>query len=806
MRFLGATVSDCTFEWEPMEGTEDGSPSVQVVTPETLAYLLRCDASHVLERFGLFIFDEVHNIADGARGWVLEGVLAFLHWATFNDGHRLVLMSAAVGNRGQLVAWLNEGRGVDWPIEYHMDWRGPRRLSAICATEPRWDVCHEEPRRSAAFPVRRVYPLDLKVTVRLRESGIERSRRLVEPVGFLACRCDQEGHRKKEGSLSTPFYECLVPLVNLLAESGPVLVIEATRPMTVAMAKAVAAGRSEDSGAGIQSLLEVVEYRLGLGHPLYSLLQKGVAYHHGSLPDDIRAMIESAVLAGDLKILVATTTLTEGVNLPVRSVVVGAVGGYGAGGFDEYIRGPRMVNALGRAGRATKETQGLVVLAWDGRVTDEVFRKLEVDPDAMQVLSRLATEESLDALDDLLQRLQDSTDVLVSLPPGILGDFLSFVWFICAKQERSGGTAGMAGVKEVLGKTLGWTQMQATARDKWTRFGGAVVRQYLATASAPRTRWATSQTTIATSKRLESMARLLATAAAAIEPPADLLATIEFVLAEGRLETLLAFPEAPARILRVHRGAGATIAPPIRVMLSDWLRGAELAELAERHLSGVTDPEFRFEQLGDYVSDYFENYLPWVVGTLVDWCNDLLAEDGVTVRLPRQMSEAIRWGTSDVASAYLLSHGIRSRRLAEVVAARWRLEEDAEDIRQWLAGRTFVELREMFHPQRAEFVSLLEFLRPAVSRTCRDFVQEGQCRVSVVTSVADTGWEAATLVERDHDTYWDYWVAVGERDVASVAPSEHADVRTILSLGLPLDIAFAATGGVGLLRLSLAAF
>jgi len=43
---------------------------------------------------------------------------------------------------------------------------------------------------------------------------------------------------------------------------------------------------------------------------------KGVAYHHGSLPSDVRVAIEEAVAGGPLKFLVATTTMTEGVNLP----------------------------------------------------------------------------------------------------------------------------------------------------------------------------------------------------------------------------------------------------------------------------------------------------------------------------------------------------------------------------------------------------------------------------------------------------------------------------------------------------------
>jgi replicative superfamily II helicase len=55
---------------------------------------------------------------------------------------------------------------------------------------------------------------------------------------------------------------------------------------------------------------------------LARLLGRGVGLHYSSLSGSDRGVVERAFLAGVLPVLVATTTLALGVNLPARLVVV----------------------------------------------------------------------------------------------------------------------------------------------------------------------------------------------------------------------------------------------------------------------------------------------------------------------------------------------------------------------------------------------------------------------------------------------------------------------------------------------------
>jgi replicative superfamily II helicase len=71
--------------------------------------------------------------------------------------------------------------------------------------------------------------------------------------------------------------------------------------------------------------------------------------------------LEDALRAELLPYLTCTSTLTDGVNLPVHTVVIYDEN-YEGIPEDARLKGPRMVNAMGRAGRAGKETEGWIVL------------------------------------------------------------------------------------------------------------------------------------------------------------------------------------------------------------------------------------------------------------------------------------------------------------------------------------------------------------------------------------------------------------------------------------------------------------
>jgi superfamily II DNA/RNA helicase len=801
------------------EGMVPERPTIEVMTPERLAFLIRNDLQGLLERFGLFVFDEVHNVAGSGRGWTLESDLALLHHATLETAHRIVVISAVIGNRIHFVQWLTAA-GQE-PLNFHHDWRGPRRMTGVWSTRARWDEAVQRPVRKNSAAKSDV-PLLGILRIRTTEGQDYFTASTSEAVGTLVLRqVDQKSEVDK--SSSTPNYRTLLPLIHHLRLLGPVLVIVARKSDAISMAQALVENLESESDPNLLPLVDLATSLLGEDHPIQGILRHGVAYHHGSLPGELRTEIEEAMAGGQLSCLVATTTMTEGVNLPVRSVVIASQGAHGADGYTQYITGTRLVNAIGRAGRAAKETEGIVVVAQFNNEPPN-FAQFAPTAEDLYVISGLATDKALEELALFEERQRQHVDALFDPPQGAVGDFVSFVLLIAQGYEDQTLEEVSDSLEDVLSSTLAWVQLTGDGKRRWSSLGQSVIAQYRQLDSLRRRRWARVGVSINTARVLDDIAQRAADIFTEEGVPDDPFTTMAYFFAGENLDLLLELPE--VRIDKVFNQRGGRnrieIVLPLLDILRDWLAGRELKYMADTYFSQIKDVNYRFEQLGDFIYETFEMVLPRLIGILVDWTNDALETleaspladaletlDSVTLvavpRLPLELAAFARCGVNDPLALQLILRGLPSRRLSLAVTRQWheaaeveRDENTAEidALRDWLATMRLPEWQRRFAASRAELRSLLDFVRPEDESVGAILLSGRNAKILLTSAVpVEFDNQVARLAPNGDFAFAPIGAWIDDQYIEDIPTKYQSDVQSVLSSGLIIEVRLLCRDG-----------
>jgi hypothetical protein len=137
-----------------------------------------------------------------------------------------------------------------------------------------------------------------------------------------------------------------------------------------------------DDETAIVRALEVGREWLGDDHPAVVCLKAGVAVHHGRLPNPFLRELEILLSDGVLKVIIASPTLSQGLNLNAAVLLVPAL--YRSG---EPLTGEEFANVAGRAGRAFVDVEGLIV--------HSIFDKVEWRLQEWRKLARPAKARTL---------------------------------------------------------------------------------------------------------------------------------------------------------------------------------------------------------------------------------------------------------------------------------------------------------------------------------------------------------------------------------------------------------------------------
>jgi hypothetical protein len=749
---------------------------VDILTPERFAALLRADADAVLAKYSLFIFDEAHLVGDGSRGFTLEGALSYLNWRTRETDHRIMLMSAAIGNEAAFKTWLE---GDEPGITYRSQWRGPRRLSAAFTTRPHWDAEeHVEPTGRVRLHRLR-YALDGVISFAI--PGAEpRTYSSSEPIGELVFRRNDDGSRgDRDADWSSPHYSHVASLALYLEHAGPVLAVTGTRSDAQRLAKAITDGTAASNCA--VAARDAVAAMLDPAHPLVSMLEHGVAYHHAGLPLEVLALLEDELRAGRLKHLVCTTTLTEGVNLPVHTVILAETRWENS---QVLLSGPRMLNAIGRAGRAGIETEGWVVFAPSGRSPTQPEAHLP-DPDQLQIRSQLDSEKTIAEFADFERTRASAEQSVFSDLSRNLQDFTSFVWYVMACEEALAGVINEDRLLEIVGSLFLTKNLDEDALAPVLAFARDVRQTYAESNPESRRSWARAGTRVSSAKRLDELATVLAGASLDREDRGNTTAAIEILKESGVLAGLLGLPEIEESTWRFRVSPlGDHIDVDIAEALLLWISGERLAAIADTLLPMIDNREWRLEQVVDHVSRGFGHSVSWMLSIALDRANALLAEAGATPPICPALPLYVRYGVDSAAALRLITGPVRNRDVA-VRVARAAVDSGIadDDFNAWLGGIPVLSWPERFDARRADVLDLIDAISEPAADSLRRLLQ-GETVQFPLEGRLDP--QPVTLDLRDGELPLAE-IRNSEGDSLLVLPASlQADLRNVLSTGVDL--------------------
>jgi len=770
---------------------EPADTSVEVMTPERLAHLLRRDPAGVLDRFSMFLIDEAHLLAQPGRGFLLESLLAVLS----TTDARLVLLSGVMGNAQQVATWLDN---ADADVLFSSAWRGPRRFHALLYSHVVWDSEQRLPAKSKAFDYRARYPMIADLRVRPAESKVHKLRTSPDsPIGEMWRSVRKDGTHKQE---QTPFYRLCARTAHALLPAGSLLMTLSRRDYARNAAQEIAELLEVTSRTN--ALREFLEERLGADHPLVDCVRHGVAYHHAGLPVDVLGALEQAMRSEVLLAMSATSTLTDGVNLPVRTVLICETR-YEGQDPGQQLDAPRLLNAVGRAGRAGRETEGWIVLGLNQAPSDHNFEVLRPAADELEIRSTLDSDHALTRLVEAEALIAESADALFELAPGEGADFAAFVWFVLSATERLAALAATVDLSSAVRRLLAFVQMPDDIEARWIAFAEYVQEQFERCPPVSRLRWTVTGTGLGSARAIEQIAIVVADQVtarhgerrelgAATGPVTTLLTTDEAVAVletAGALDRLLELPES-GHVWRFKPtvGSRSTVDVAVGAALRGWMAGLDMPALAAEMLPTVPDMTWRLEQTVDAVSGTFEHFLSWTVGVVTTQANELLVERGGVAALPDDLAYLIRFGVNTTTALNLLTSGVRSRRVAHVIGRRAKAQDlEWSQVRDWLRQLHIPGWRREFGATPREIEDLAEFCRSPARSPLRQLLENHETTVDLASPMEPL--LTHPLVVELHITGSadpiEVWTQ-GHRAyrVGIVAAASHADVQLLHNSGV----------------------
>ena len=314
---------------------EKGCIRISICTPEKLNYIIHHQPD-VCDMIGLFVLDEAHMFDDGTRGITYEFLVTTIR-ERLTESQQLVLLSAVMTNADDIRQWLFGESGVlatDVNISStpkSVGFCDPKNIAYYSGDPLAWDY---------------FVPLSI-VSQELKPLGKERK------IGVFP-----ETDKARDIAL---YYG-----IRLCKNGGVAVYVERTASVRTTLDRLV---DIQKRGYSLENIsdntddqeMEKIHHLMceyyGDDHVYTVACLHGALPHHGRLPNGIKLAVEHALREKMARFVVCTSTLAQGVNIPIKYLLMTSIGNRNA---QAKVRS--FQNLVGRTARAGMYTEGSVLI------------------------------------------------------------------------------------------------------------------------------------------------------------------------------------------------------------------------------------------------------------------------------------------------------------------------------------------------------------------------------------------------------------------------------------------------------------
>ncbi len=378
LRALNVKVSELYggFDINPVDNLNYQETRVLIATPEKVEALFRY-VPEFSSQIGLIIIDEGHIIEIGDRGLRFEMLIHRLVRRFGDKGVRIVFISAVMGSTSEIAEWIT---GSNQPENIVSSNFKPTKtyLGLFLRGEDR--------NKDKVIQ-------GLSYVSNNSNGGFDKSNAPIQTIAKPLPKCGNKIFSCFDKSTKT------VGLTALnLATNHPVLVFAPMPGQCNQIAKSLLEildyidncktllpiaeelykPKPKSQPYNIwQKCIKLAKEETGSESTIVQALQKGFIIHHGEFPTRLRDEIAVLIQSGILRLIIATSTLINGINSPTHTILIHSIyRGYFAN-QPCAIPTSEFFNLVGRAGRAMHENEGIALIFTEAKDKAKKQKKLD---------------------------------------------------------------------------------------------------------------------------------------------------------------------------------------------------------------------------------------------------------------------------------------------------------------------------------------------------------------------------------------------------------------------------------------------